>query len=263
MSNTQQLSPLLLKEGHVDIYLIQPQMINEILQQLLSSIITDEEQEKIKKKRTETAQRDALLTRVLARTVLSRYAAIPPKQWTFDKGWNGKPFISKTCPKNTHDIEFNLSHAKKLIACAVTKSSPLGIDVEYTKRKSDTYKLAPRYFSTSEIKALEAQPYNKQPEEFYNYWTLKESYIKACGDGLSIPLNHFSFDISNPNHIELNFDKARSDNSADWQSLLFNVSDDHKMALTVKTQKQSITTTVYLMNEQGEFQQISLPLIIN
>ena len=61
----------------------------------------------------------------------------------------------------------------------------------------------------------------------------------------------------------MNFDKARNDNSADWQSLLFNVSDDHKMALTVKTQKQSITTTVYLMNEQGEFQQISLPLIIN
>lgn len=259
-SSELQSNDLPLKDNHVDIYLIQPQLVNGALRKTLSEIVTSAEQEKINKKRTDTAQRDALLTRVLIRTVLSRYAALSPLQWIFDKGWNGKPFISDTCRSKTFDIEFNLSHAKDLIACAVTKNTPLGIDVEYTKRKSDTYKLAPRYFSDYEVNNLEALPYEEQRVAFYNYWTLKESYIKACGDGLSIPLNHFSFDISEPNNIKLSFDQARNDNPVNWKSLLFNVTNDHKMALTVKTQEKAITTTIYLMDEHGKFQPASLPI---
>lgn len=266
-----QLNDLLLIEGHVDIYLIRPQMVSETLQKALSKIITGAEQEKINKKRSNTAQRDALLTRALIRTVLSRYVPLSPVKWAFNSGWNGKPFVSETCINNANDIEFNLSHAKDLIVCAITKSTPLGIDVEYNKRKSDTYKLAPRYFSESETFDLQAKPYDEQAVEFYNYWTLKESYIKACGDGLSIPLNHFSFDITEPNDIKLNFDAARNDNPAHWKSLLFDVTPDHKMALTVKIepikieskkieQPCVISTTIYVMNDNGEFEEASLPL---
>jgi 4'-phosphopantetheinyl transferase len=37
----------------------------------------------------------------------------------------------------------------------------------------------------------------KKDECFYKLWTLKESYIKAEGKGLTIPLYSFSFILSN------------------------------------------------------------------
>lgn len=265
LSQLSILNALTLEQSHVDIYLVRPNKLNSKVHNFFKEIISSSEQEKIEQKRTNNDKQDALITRGLIRCVLSRYKPLTPNQWQFKKGWNGKPSVSSTCLSTENDIEFNLSHANGLIACAITKSSPLGIDVEYTKRKSNTYKLASRYFSESENADLNAQPYDQQPIEFYNYWTLKESYIKACGDGLSIPLKHFSFDITVPQNIKLNFDAARDDNPVHWTSLLFNVSDDHTMALTVKKaptniQQQEISTTIYEMNEHGEFEITSLPL---
>lgn len=265
------LNSLPLSDAHVDIYLVRPQILDKEVHDFFKIITSTKEQEKINKKRTDKGKQDALITRGLIRCVLSRYAPIAPNDWTFDTGFNGKPSVSDECLLTENDIEFNLSHANGLIACAITKSQPLGIDVEYTERNSDTYKLAPRYFSESENRDLQTKPYNKQPLEFYKYWTLKESYIKACGGGLSIPLNHFSFDITKPDDIKLSFDAARDDNPAHWKSLLFDVTEDHKMALTVKvesvkielteTEQPCVSTTVYVMNNNGEFQVTSLPLV--
>lgn len=268
--NSLQLDSLSLKMAHVDIYLVRPQMLDKEVHGFFKTITSTKEQEKINKKRTDKGKQDALITRGLIRCVLSRYASVAPIDWTFDTGWNGKPSVSDECLPTANDIEFNLSHANGLIACAITKSQPLGIDVEYTERNSDTYKLAPRYFSESENRDLQTKPYNEQPLEFYKYWTLKESYIKACGGGLSIPLNHFSFDITKPDDIKLSFDAARNDTPAHWKSFLFDVTEDHKMALTlkiealkietVKAEQPCITTTIYVMNNNGEFEIASLPL---
>jgi len=249
-----------LKKHHIDIFLVRPETIKAQQQAKFKLLISSNEKDGISRKRTESAQRDALITRALVRLALSKYVDIAPSDWHFNKGWNGKPFIALTCQGHKANIEFNLSHATGLIACAITKSLPLGLDVEYTKRKSDTYKLAPRYFSPEENEDLAALPYEQQAISFYDYWTLKESYIKACGDGLAIPLNHFSFDISNHNNIKINFDNARNDQPHHWHCSLFDISDDHKMALTARVEQAQITTSIHIMNEKGEFEHAALPL---
>ena len=261
-----------LNKHHIDIYLVRPEEIDLSLQADFKTLISPSEQQGLERKRSQIAKRDALITRVFVRLILSRYASIKPNDWTFDKGWNGKPFIASSCQGHNTNIEFNLSHATGLIACAVTKSLPLGLDVEYTRRNSDTYKLAPRYFSQTEVDDLHALPYADQAIGFYNYWTLKESYIKACGDGLSIPLHHFSFDLHNRDNIALSFDDARDDNPHDWHCQLFDVTNDHKMALTAKIEKSGkreqgthvkkapVSTTIYKMMHNGEFEVTSLPL---
>jgi len=249
-----------LNTHHIDIFLVRPETINQQLQTEFELIIADSEKDSIARKRTDIAQRDALITRALVRLALSKYVNVPPTGWQFDKGFNGKPHIAKACQGYFENIEFNLSHATGLIACAVTKSLPLGVDVEYTKRKSDTYKLAPRYFSQAENDDLQALPHAQQAISFYDYWTLKESYIKACGDGLAIPLNHFSFDLNDRNNITISFDDARDDHPKNWHCALFDVTDDHKMALTARVKQTNITTNIYLMNEEGEFNLTSLPL---
>ncbi|WFR63863.1 4'-phosphopantetheinyl transferase superfamily protein [Paenibacillus amylolyticus] len=52
--------------------------------------------------------------------------------------------------------------------------------------------IAERFFSPMESQFLAAEPDNRQLETFYRLWTLKESYIKAVGMGLSIPLDSFA-----------------------------------------------------------------------
>jgi len=252
------LNLLQLAENQIDIWLIRPQDIHD--GQLLDAyhqLLSDEERVKVARRHNSNARHDALVTRAFIRTVLSHYHPTAPQQWTFEQGRYGKPYISN----EGVELAFNLSHASELIVCAISRNNPLGIDVEYTKRNSDTYKLASRYFSESETQALQALPYQQQAVDFYHYWTLKESYIKACGDGLAIPLRHFSFDITNNERATLSFSPERDDDPAQWQSFLFHPTDDHKMALSVRvdsTKKLTINMRYYVPLQQP--QKVTLPL---
>jgi len=248
--------------SQIDIFLVQPHYLTAKVLTDFQQLISPQEQDTIDRKRTDDGKRDALITRGLVRTVLSRYSSISPSQWLFDKGWNGKPFIANSDEtKLAEPLEFNLSHAHHLIALAVTRGKVIGIDVEYTKRKSDTKKLAPRYFSASEVKALQALPPEEQQVGFYDYWTLKESYIKACGDGLSVPLHLFSFDIQDRDNISLTFDEKRKDNSERWHNKLFTVNEQHKMAITIEVSPSSpVNISLFCLTPNGEFESCELPL---
>lgn len=259
MTQASALPQRTIEQHHIDIYLVEPQSLSSDILSQYQQIISREESDKAQKKYSDNGKRDALITRGLVRSVLSQYADIDATDWQFDKGWNGKPFIQEVNSQPT-ELEFNLSHAHQLIALAITKSTPVGIDVEYTKRKSDTKKLAPRYFSAAETAALQSLPDDEQQSGFYDYWTLKESYIKACGDGLAAPLHQFSFDVSDKENIVLSIDEARDDNSDHWHSKLYTVSDDHKMALTVNTSPQTpLNVRLFKLNENGVAIECQLP----
>jgi 4'-phosphopantetheinyl transferase len=136
-------------------------------------------------------RRQYLVSRALVRCVLSNYIAeVLPQDWQFSYNKFGKPFID--CLSTELPLQFNLSHTDKLIVMAVTLNNDIGVDVEYVSRKRKTIELADRYFSTVEAEHLHDLSKEKQRERFFELWTLKEAYIKACGMGLSIPLNHFS-----------------------------------------------------------------------
>ena len=122
----------------------------------------------------EDDRRDALITRAFIRDLLSNYADVTPKNWRFKKGEKGKPeIVSPPIP-----IRFNLSHTKNMIICAVTLNNDVSCDVENISRKSEVLKIAHRYFSDSEADELFSLPEAKQRSRFFDYWTLKESYIK-------------------------------------------------------------------------------------
>ncbi|MDP2562722.1 4'-phosphopantetheinyl transferase superfamily protein [Psychrobium sp. 1_MG-2023] len=229
-----------LLENQVDIWLVKPHHIscpNQLA--YFRQQLSEQERAKVDKQYNQEGRHSALVTRALVRNVLSKYhSTIAPSDWRFGKGFNGKPFISN--PNVT--LDFNLSHAQGLIAIAVSHQLELGIDVEYIKRKANTYKLAPRYFSPYENEALAQLPYQQQAIDFFNFWTLKESYIKACGDGLAIPLDHFWFKIKSFDDIELGFSELRNDSPTQWQSFLFEPTLEHKMALTVRANRTAPLT---------------------
>lgn len=180
-----------------------------------------------------------LVTRALLRTVLSRYAPVPPAEWGFVRNTYGKPEISG--PPGVFWPSFNLSHTRGLIACAVSASHrELGVDVEDTSRCSETVSIAEHFFSATEVRALRALPEAAQRERFFSYWTLKESYIKARGMGLSIPLEQFSLHLPGPRSahddqeqapIRISFDPRLQDEPHSWQLVLLRASPRHFLAL--------------------------------
>lgn len=206
-------------------------------------LMTEEEATKQQRYRFEHDQHDALITRALARTVLSQYAERNPEDWRFEKGEKDKPEIVDP----PFALRFNLSHTKDLIVCAVAHHHDIGVDVEDISRNSDVLAIADRYFSPTEVDELFSHEDDAvKRSRFFDYWTLKESYIKAWGLGLAIPLDHFSFHIGprpeengtsalTHTDIRLSFDARRQDRPQDWLSWLFYPSERHRMALSVRS----------------------------
>ncbi|HEX2946267.1 MAG TPA: 4'-phosphopantetheinyl transferase superfamily protein [Clostridia bacterium] len=128
-----------------------------------------------------------LIGDVLARYLLCRRLKVRNQMLEFGVNQYGKPYLT-----NYTDVEFNISHSGKWVACTVD-NLPVGIDVEQIKPVSMDF--AERIFSKEEFGCLAAKSIDEQEAYFYTLWVLKESYIKAIGKGLSMPLNSFTIRI--------------------------------------------------------------------
>ncbi|HEX4128721.1 MAG TPA: 4'-phosphopantetheinyl transferase superfamily protein [Pirellulales bacterium] len=205
--------------------------IDEPLLERYRGLLDDEELARHDRYRVERARRQFLIGRALVRSTLSRYATIGPRYWRFITNQYGRPAIKP----GTIDVPlcFNLSHTEGLAACAVAWGREVGIDVEFCGRATGGIHLAQRFFSVAEVADLLALPAERQRDAFFDYWTLKEAYIKARGMGLAIPLGHFSFDLSPSDAVRISFDPRLSDVPENWQFFQFSPTANHRMALAV------------------------------
>lgn len=245
-------SSLKIKPNEIHLWQVNPDEITQ--PDLLSkykSLLSDDETKKQQRYKFIDDRHDALITRAFVRDLLSYYADVPPTDWRFEKGEKDKPeLVNPPLP-----LRFNLSHTKGLIICAITLEDDIGCDVENTTRSNDVLAIANRYFSSTETSELFALPIAQQRHRFFDYWTLKESYIKAWGLGLAIPLKDFSFKISDTcvenkttftskNNINLSFAQHRIDDADRWRSWLLYPRNTEKfriaIALRSKTNNQNI-----------------------
>jgi len=171
-----------------------------------------------------------LITRGLLRHILSLYEQnISPLEWRFKTNSYGKPHISNT--GLTSPLYFNLSHTENMVALAVSRSEKIGIDVEWMCRGGNReLQLAEKYFSPLERRELNALPEAERKERFFSLWTLKEAYIKACGKGLSIPLDVFSFSISGQ-RLSIDFTDNYQDDPKSWSFWQFLPYRDYSLSL--------------------------------
>jgi 4'-phosphopantetheinyl transferase len=187
-------------------------------------------------------RRAFLLTRALVRTTLSRYASLRPADWKFIANVHGRPEIldrPAACP----DLRFNISHTDGLIACAVTIGREIGVDVEHVNRHL-THDVAARHFAPSEVSDLKRLPADEQERVFFDYWTLKEAYIKARGFGLALPLGDFAFKLNPPNAPSISFEPALDDDPATWQFLQAWPTPQHRFALAVRREGNDLPVRI-------------------
>jgi 4'-phosphopantetheinyl transferase len=107
-------------------------------------------------------------------------------------GLNGKPELVPAL--DATPVAFNISHSGDWILVALAQQRAVGVDVELMRSGMAVLEIAQQVFSEAERTGLAALPAAACEESFFVCWTRKEAYIKARGDGLSLPLD--SFDVS-------------------------------------------------------------------
>jgi 4'-phosphopantetheinyl transferase len=183
-----------------------------------------------------------LITRGLVRTLLSRFVDVPASDWTFAANEYGRPEVANL-PAGSPPLRFNLSHTTGLVACAVVVGREIGLDVENVDRPV-THDVAGRFFAPREVSDLRALPPDRQPAVFFDYWTLKEAYIKARGLGLVLPLHHFAFDLTCGGDPRITFDDAIDDDPASWQFRQVWATPSHRMAIGVRSNGRSLPVAI-------------------
>ena len=173
-----------------------------------------------------------LLTRALVRTTLSRYAPVAPADWHFIANAHGRPEILDR-PAGVPDLRFNLSHTDGLIACAVTIGREVGIDVEHVGRRL-TQDVAARFFAPAEVAHLQSLPADQQERVFFDYWTMKEAYIKARGFGLALPLGDFAFHFAPDQPPTITIEPSLQDDPATWQFQQDWPTPIHRLGLAIR-----------------------------
>jgi len=125
------------------------------------------------------------------RVVLGRALGRPADSLRFETGPHGKPHLADS----PLDARFNLSHSGERALIALAAGREVGIDVE-ARRQVNVLELATRFFAPAETAMLRALPTEEQHAAFLRCWTRKEAFIKAIGDGLSFPLDHFEVSLA-------------------------------------------------------------------
>lgn len=144
----------------------------------------------------------------LVKWLISKKLGIRYRDIIFHYNEHGKPFL-----RGYPFFNFNISHSGDWVVCAISCKN-VGIDIEQVM--DIDLGIARRFFSEQEYKDIIGKPKHNQLSYFYDLWTLKESYIKYKGKGLSFLLDTFTInkeneDISlykNNKKIHLNFNQC-------------------------------------------------------
>jgi 4'-phosphopantetheinyl transferase len=159
----------------------------------LRQLLSQEERQRAERFRFPADQGRFVASRGMLRHLLGGYLGCNARHVRFRYSERGKPELEFN---SGMDLRFNVAHSGDAILWAFTRVRRIGIDVEKVRVDLNVSEIAERFFSLAERAELISLPDSQQHEAFFRCWTRKEAYLKATGDGLSLPLDEFDVSIS-------------------------------------------------------------------
>jgi 4'-phosphopantetheinyl transferase len=160
----------------IDVYFIDVNAPDDVIDALAKSL-TDSELARANRYRFADDRRRSIVARAATRRLLGRNLNADPRALVIIEEEHGKPALLN------REIEFNASHSGDLVALALAKGVPVGIDVERRRQLNDALALADRFFSVEE--RARVRDAEDAEETFLVIWTAKESIVKATGKGIA------------------------------------------------------------------------------
>ncbi|HXS35502.1 MAG TPA: 4'-phosphopantetheinyl transferase superfamily protein [Flavipsychrobacter sp.] len=162
------------------------------------------------------------------RNILSKYTSSSPENIEFFYSPHyEKPFID-----SSFNINFNLSYRNDWALLAITDQAAVGADIEMHIEINGLDTFASNFFSEKERRWLNSVlPGSEQNKRFFTVWTLKEAYMKATGEGLSMQSQDFSIIIRNNEPI---LDLLNEHANAKWILKEISAPDSYSAAIAIK-----------------------------
>jgi 4'-phosphopantetheinyl transferase len=155
----------------------------------LESLLSYDEHERALRFRFDKDRARYIVGRGVLRLLLGRYSGLDAACIRFEYGRHQKPVLA-----DAETPFFNLAHAGAVVLYAFSRCFPVGVDVELVQPELPGDGIAEQFFSPVEIAALCSLPERERGRAFLACWTRKEAFVKARGDGLTLPLD--SFDVT-------------------------------------------------------------------
>lgn len=224
-------SSLSLQEGVVHVWSARLDLPTEVIRQF-EELLSPDEAARARRFVFEKTSRRFIAGRGLLRSILGWYAGRHPAELEFEYGPYGKP----TLPEKGEGawLRFNVSHSEGLALYAVAHKREVGVDVEYIRANLEYERIAARFFSHNESAALRALPEAQRCEAFFNCWTRKESFIKATGKGLMMPLDRFDVSLAPGEAAALLEVREEPWEASGWTISALDVGDGYAAALAVE-----------------------------
>ena len=150
---------------------------------ILSGFVSPETKNKAARYRHKQNAVNTLIGEIITRKAIFERTGLSKEKIVILSDKCGKPYLA-----NIPGLHFNISHSGDLVVCAVDEE-PIGVDIELIRAAKQG--IAKRFFSNDEYEFVMSDP-DKNSAAFYKIWTMKESYAKWKGGGLSMSLNSFS-----------------------------------------------------------------------
>lgn len=221
-----------LKDGEVLLLALNVSNVDGQFLNTARAIISDDENLRLNRFRFPNDKNLYAAARLLQYFGLYRTLGRMPEQIEIVAAAKGKPQLVKpNLSSAAKSFDFNLSHSGSW-AIAVFSTNRIGVDIERCDRKNDVIAIAKHYFFEQELDDLLSEGECAR-DKFFDLWTLKESYMKARGDGLSLGLSNFGFirDPNHPNGYRLICSETLNDNDANWMFKTVSPDKQHRLSL--------------------------------
>ncbi len=149
--------------------------------------LSDDEILRVRRFPFDRERRRFAVCRSTLRAILGAYLETPPRELSFRAGPYGKPSLNPK--RHGRHIRFNVSHSDELALVAIGREREVGVDVELVRPLDGIDEIVARHFAPAEQLAFSRVGGTVRLSAFYRSWTIKEAYLKACGVGMSRPLN--------------------------------------------------------------------------
>lgn len=163
-------------EHKVRLWLINTAAIREEQVQTLLPTLSDSEAARYRRFVRPQRQRQFLIGRVLLRRALCAVLDLPADALKVEEHVGHAPRV--LLPAGVAPPGFSISHSGDWVACAVSASTALGLDIELLDPARDIVALAEQSFDAIELAALGMEPESRRMDAFYRMWSSKEARFK-------------------------------------------------------------------------------------
>jgi 4'-phosphopantetheinyl transferase len=170
-------------------------------------LLAPEEQRRALRYRANQNRLRFVAARSVLRQVLGRYLGANPADLRLAVNRTEKPVLAS--PWAASGLRFKITHCDHLALVAVAHAHDIGVDVERVRQLPDLDQLWERYFAPSERSVLRTATPTDRTDLFFAFWSLKEAFLKATGDGLTRPLDSFEVSLEpRPRLVRVGWDRG-------------------------------------------------------